>query len=199
MKVTAQDLQRHYAGLPDEQLLMLNRDDLTDLARPCYDAELKQRGLLEPEPEPKPQAVATFANANGAALARSVLQAAGIECYLENELTASWTALNEGVRLMVPAGLVNEARGLLEEDEDAAPPTKPWDGVIAHQFVETNGIRMHYAEAGIGPLVILCHGFPESWYSWRHQLPALALEGYHVVAPDLRGYGQTDRPKPVEA
>ena len=70
---------------------------------------------------------------------------------------------------------------------------------IAHRFVETNGIRMHIAEQGEGPLVILCHGFPESWYSWRHQLPALADAGYHAVAPDQRGYGQTDRPEPIEA
>jgi len=70
---------------------------------------------------------------------------------------------------------------------------------INHRSVETNGIRMHIAEQGEGPLVILCHGFPESWYSWRHQLPALADAGYHAVAPDQRGYGQTDRPEPIEA
>jgi epoxide hydrolase A/B len=70
---------------------------------------------------------------------------------------------------------------------------------LAHRFVETNGIRMHYVEAGSGPLVVLCHGFPESWYSWRHQLPALAAVGFHGVAPDMRGYGQTDRPQPLEA
>jgi pimeloyl-ACP methyl ester carboxylesterase len=70
---------------------------------------------------------------------------------------------------------------------------------IAHRFVQTNGIRMHFAEAGTGTPVILCHGFPESWYSWRHQLPALASQGYRAVAPDLRGFGQTDRPAPVEA
>jgi len=70
---------------------------------------------------------------------------------------------------------------------------------IAHRFVTTNGIRMHYAEAGSGPIVLLCHGFPESWYSWRHQLHALAAAGFHAVAPDLRGYGQSDRPKEVEA
>jgi pimeloyl-ACP methyl ester carboxylesterase len=70
---------------------------------------------------------------------------------------------------------------------------------IAHRFVETNGIRMHIAEQGEGPLVILCHGFPECWYSWRHQLTALAEAGYHAVAPDQRGYGQTDRPEPIEA
>src|SRR5580658_7237013 len=70
---------------------------------------------------------------------------------------------------------------------------------LDHRFVETNGIRMHYVGAGDGPLVVLCHGFPESWYSWRHQLGALAAAGFHAVAPDLRGYGQTDRPRTVEA
>jgi len=70
---------------------------------------------------------------------------------------------------------------------------------FSHRFVETNGIRMHYAEHGEGPMVLLCHGFPESWYSWRHQLRALGDAGFHAVAPDMRGYGQTDRPKEVEA
>jgi pimeloyl-ACP methyl ester carboxylesterase len=60
-----------------------------------------------------------------------------------------------------------------------------------------NGIRMHYAEQGSGPLVVLVHGFPESWYSWRHQIPALAAAGYRVVAPDMRGYGQSDVPPDV--
>jgi pimeloyl-ACP methyl ester carboxylesterase len=70
---------------------------------------------------------------------------------------------------------------------------------IEHRTVETNGIRMHVAEAGRGPLVILCHGFPESWYSWRHQIGALAEAGFHAVAPDMRGYGGTDRPSAIEA
>lgn len=69
---------------------------------------------------------------------------------------------------------------------------------IGHRFVESNGLRMHLAEAGQGPLVVLCHGFPESWYSWRHQLLALARAGYHAVAPDQRGYGQTDKPEPID-
>jgi pimeloyl-ACP methyl ester carboxylesterase len=69
---------------------------------------------------------------------------------------------------------------------------------ISHRFVETNGIRMHIAEAGSGPLVLLLHGFPESWYSWRHQLLPLADAGYHVVAPDQRGYCGTDRPDRIE-
>ena len=72
-------------------------------------------------------------------------------------------------------------------------------GDISHRIVETNGVNMHIAEAGEGPLVILCHGFPESWYSWRHQLPALAAAGYHAVAPDQRGYGRTDAPAGLEA
>jgi pimeloyl-ACP methyl ester carboxylesterase len=70
---------------------------------------------------------------------------------------------------------------------------------IRHRTVDSNGIRMHVAEAGEGPMVVLCHGFPESWYSWRHQLVALAEAGYHAVAPDQRGYGQTDRPDAIEA
>src|SRR5688572_29564296 len=70
---------------------------------------------------------------------------------------------------------------------------------ITYRFVEANGIRMHLAEAGSGPTVLLLHGFPESWYSWRHQLQALAEAGYHAVAPDQRGYGQTDHPDEVRA
>ena len=69
---------------------------------------------------------------------------------------------------------------------------------VTHRTVEANGIRMHIAEAGGGPLVVLCHGFPECWYSWRHQLRALAEAGFHAVAPDMRGYGQTDAPEEIE-
>ncbi|MFV2176819.1 alpha/beta fold hydrolase [Actinomadura sp. LOL_016] len=66
---------------------------------------------------------------------------------------------------------------------------------ITHRFVEGNsGLRMHIAEAGEGPLVLLLHGFPECWYSWRHQLTALADAGYHAVAPDQRGYARTGGP-----
>ena len=68
----------------------------------------------------------------------------------------------------------------------------------ALRFIESNGIRMRIAEMGKGPLVILVHGWPESWYSWRHQMPAIAAAGYHVVAPDMRGYGKTDKPAAVE-
>jgi len=65
---------------------------------------------------------------------------------------------------------------------------------LKHRLIETNGIRLHIAEQGSGPLVIMCHGFPGLWYSWRHQLPALAAAGYRAVAIDQRGYGQSDRP-----
>jgi pimeloyl-ACP methyl ester carboxylesterase len=65
------------------------------------------------------------------------------------------------------------------------------------RFVQSNGIRMRVAEQGHGPLVLLLHGWPESWYSWRQQIAALAAAGYHVVAPDMRGHGQTDAPADV--
>ncbi|MEJ8813987.1 alpha/beta hydrolase [Variovorax ureilyticus] len=67
-----------------------------------------------------------------------------------------------------------------------------------HRTVQTNGIRMHIAEQGSGPTVLLCHGFPESWYSWRHQLKALADAGFHAVAPDMRGYGGSDAPQAID-
>ena len=70
---------------------------------------------------------------------------------------------------------------------------------VSFRFIETNGIRMRLAEIGEGPLVLLAHGWPESWYSWRHQMIALAEAGYRVIAPDMRGYGETDKPGPVEA
>ena len=70
---------------------------------------------------------------------------------------------------------------------------------VTHRTVAANGINVHVAEQGRGPLVLLLHGFPELWYSWRHQLPALAAAGFHAVAPDLRGYGRTDAPQAVES
>lgn len=69
---------------------------------------------------------------------------------------------------------------------------------IQHRVVETNRIRMHVAEQGAGPLVLMCHGFPESWYSWRHQIHALADAGFRAVAPDMRGYGQTEAPAEID-
>lgn len=79
----------------------------------------------------------------------------------------------------------------MENDPGASHP-------ITHGYATVNNIRLHYAESGSGELVILLHGFPEFWYSWRHQLTALAPH-FHVVAPDLRGYNLSDKPAAVAA
>lgn len=69
---------------------------------------------------------------------------------------------------------------------------------LRHEFVKVNGIRMHYVTMGNGSLVVLLHGFPEFWYSWRHQIVALSKQ-FKVVAPDMRGYGETEKPVKVDA
>lgn len=71
-------------------------------------------------------------------------------------------------------------------------------GSAAGRTIGANGIHLHFVEQGEGPLVVLCHGFPESWYSWRHQLPALAAAGFRAVAVDMRGYGRSDRPEAID-
>ena len=80
---------------------------------------------------------------------------------------------------------------------DTVVERPPVDGA-EYRELDVNGIRMRVVEQGEGPLVLLAHGWPESWYSWRHQLPALAAAGYHAVAPDMRGYGGSDAPPAVE-
>jgi pimeloyl-ACP methyl ester carboxylesterase len=65
---------------------------------------------------------------------------------------------------------------------------------VREGYAQVNSVRLHYVEAGSGPLLLLLHGFPEFWYSWRYQIPALAKAGYHVVAPDMRGYNLSDKP-----
>jgi pimeloyl-ACP methyl ester carboxylesterase len=70
---------------------------------------------------------------------------------------------------------------------------------IIHKAVRTNGIRRHVAEAGVGYPVVLCHGFPELCYAWRHQLQTLSAAGLRVIAPDQRRYGETDAPAPIAA
>src|SRR6516165_3911695 len=69
---------------------------------------------------------------------------------------------------------------------------------LKHRQVRTNGVRLHCVVDGDGPLVVLLHGFPEFWYSWRHQIPALATR-FRVVAPDLRGYNESEKPAGVGA
>jgi len=73
------------------------------------------------------------------------------------------------------------------------------DPGFEHEQVEANGISIHTVSMGEGPLVVFCHGFPESWYSWRHQLPAVAAAGFRALAMDMRGYGKTSAPGAVDA
>lgn len=72
-----------------------------------------------------------------------------------------------------------------------------WDQV-EHRYADANGVKSHYAALGQGPLVVMIHGFPDFWYSWRKQMRALADNGYRVAAVDLRGYNLSDKPKGVE-
>ncbi len=72
-------------------------------------------------------------------------------------------------------------------------------GMIEHRTAHLPGVRLHVVEAGAGPLVVLLHGFPEAWFSWRHQIPALAGAGYRVLAPDMRGYNLSSKPRGVDA
>ena len=68
---------------------------------------------------------------------------------------------------------------------------------MKHGFANSNGVKIHYATLGKGPLVVMIHGFPDYWYTWRHQMEALA-EDHQVVAIDMRGYNKSDKPKGVE-
>src|SRR5580692_3761115 len=77
--------------------------------------------------------------------------------------------------------------------------SEPKIAVWSHRVVDAEGTRIHLVEQGSGPLVLFVHGFPESWYSWRHQLPAIAAAGYRAVAIDVRGYGRSSAPLEVEA
>lgn len=73
------------------------------------------------------------------------------------------------------------------------------DSLVKHRTETVNDIQLHWVEAGVGPLVVLLHGFPEFWYSWRNQIPALVEAGYRVVAPDMRGYNLSDKPDGYDA
>ena len=69
---------------------------------------------------------------------------------------------------------------------------------VSHEYVDSGGVKLHYAKAGKGPLVVFIHGFPDFWYSWHHQMRGLADE-YTVVALDTRGYNDSDKPEGVES
>src|SRR6478736_605830 len=71
----------------------------------------------------------------------------------------------------------------------------PGLGAVTHGCVRVDGVQLHYVEAGAGPPVLLLHGFPEFWYSWRRQIPALAAAGFRPIALDLRGYNESDAPR----
>ncbi|XP_040204080.1 bifunctional epoxide hydrolase 2 [Rana temporaria] len=84
------------------------------------------------------------------------------------------------------------------ENEEILPIAADPDNV-SHGFVSVKpGVKLHYVEMGNGPAICLCHGFPESWFSWRYQLPALADAGYRVIALDMKGYGDSSAPNEIE-
>jgi pimeloyl-ACP methyl ester carboxylesterase len=89
------------------------------------------------------------------------------------------------------------AAGVESDNDPVSVEESLLPGVRFHQL-DSNGISMRVADMGAGPVVLLAHGWPESWYSWRHQLEGLAAAGYRVLAPDMRGYGETDAPPAVE-
>src|ERR1700681_3325451 len=80
-------------------------------------------------------------------------------------------------------------------EQTPSPKSQGW----AHRWTVVNGVRLHYVEAGAGPLVVLLHGFPEFWYAWHRQIGPLADAGFRVLAPDLRGYNLSDKPRGAAA
>ncbi len=122
MQVDLDDFRHRYAELSDEALLELDRDELVDLARDCYDAELARRGLRRSSSSPPATEVqdhgelveaAIFSSSSEADLARALLESAAIPCYLENEFAGKTLRVSDGFRLFVPATLVENAREIL--------------------------------------------------------------------------------------
>ena len=132
MQVDLDDFRRRYAELSDEALLVLERDDLVDLARDCYDAELAHRGLRRTSSSPPATEVqdlgelveaARFSSSSEADLARALLESAAIPCYLEHEFAGKTLRVSDGFRLLVPVSLLESAREVLEtpvSDEELA-------------------------------------------------------------------------------
>ena len=122
MQVDLDDFRRRYAELSDDALLDLDRDDLVDLARDCYDAELSRRGLRRTSSSPPAieardhgelVEAAIFSSSSEADLARALLESAAIPCYLENEFAGKTLRASDGFRLFVPAALLDNAREIL--------------------------------------------------------------------------------------
>ncbi len=88
---------------------------------------------------------------------------------------------------------------MVPSSRDTKLPQPDRKAMSSSRTLSVNGIEMFLLEQGKGPLVVLCHGWPELSYSWRHQIPALAAAGYHVVAPDMRGFGRTSAPADIGA
>ena len=93
-----------------------------------------------------------------------------------------------------------------EASKDPSGSDDPFNGLAAdgkielrEDYAEVGDVRMHYVEAGEGPLIVLLHGFPEFWYGWRLQIEPLVAAGFRVVAPDTRGYNLTSKPEGFEA
>src|SRR5215813_2184343 len=122
--------------------------------------------------------------------------------FSRRRLLSAASALAVGAILAEPLKAATPETATPEPSRAGPGPTSWVDPAmpeVTHRMIATNGIRLHVAEQGEGPLVILCHGFPECWYSWRHQLPALAKAGFRAMALDLRGYGRSDAPEAIEA
>lgn len=122
MQVDLDDFRRRYAELSDEALLELDRDELVDLARDCYDAELARRGLRRNSSSPPATErqdhgelieAAIFSSSSEADLARALLESAAIPCYFENEFAGKTLRVSEGFRLFVPTTLLENAREIL--------------------------------------------------------------------------------------
>uniref|UniRef100_H2L852 AB hydrolase-1 domain-containing protein n=1 Tax=Oryzias latipes TaxID=8090 RepID=H2L852_ORYLA len=93
---------------------------------------------------------------------------------------------------------LSEFTGVKAEEDESPPPFCSPDEVCHGYVTIRTGVRSHFVEMGCGPPVLLCHGFPESWYSWRFQIPALAAAGFRVLALDMKGYGESTAPPDIE-
>ncbi|HEV8040430.1 MAG TPA: DUF2007 domain-containing protein [Bryobacteraceae bacterium] len=142
LEIDPEQLRRQYAELSDEGLLSIDRNDLTELAQHCYDAEVASRGFdtessqEAEQPDEELVLVETFLSAEDANLGRALLHSAEIPAYLENELSSAWTGAG-GLRLMVPTSFLEQAKEVLEarisEEEliaqaEAAGPIEPDEG-----------------------------------------------------------------------